>query len=204
MLRLTTLTILIAVAVVTTLSLSGFSSVSGQTSDSGESVRVIARLLDDGRVEFGLRTPTGDQFPRARFFPTTITHENWLVSSSLALPDGTAVRIIARRAGETRLEFGVRLDDPREEFLPRARFFPRTATLDRWLISTAVELPAPDEPELVAPEPAPPTEPEASDEAEVPTVEVLLSGHRAGLVVERGVIGDRQAPAMIVEYGDPF
>ena len=112
--RLLIIRLLMAFMLAATVALFSVAPTSGQTRDaeSGESVRVMARLAEDGRVEFGLRTSTGNQFPSGRFFPTTVTHENWLVSTSLTIVDDTQVRIIARRDGETRLEFGVRIDDP--------------------------------------------------------------------------------------------
>ena len=53
-------------------------------------VRIVARRLADGRIEFGLQrrgTNTwGDrQLPRVRFFPTTTGANRWLVSSPLTL-----------------------------------------------------------------------------------------------------------------------
>ena len=54
-------------------------------------MRIVARKLDDGRIEFGLQQRQPDntwgdrQLPRVRFFPTTATVGNWLASSSLTL-----------------------------------------------------------------------------------------------------------------------
>ena len=217
--RLLIIRLLMAFMLAATVALFSVAPTSGQTSDaeSGESVRVMARLAEDGRVEFGLRTSTGNQFPSGRFFPTTITHEGWLVSTPLTLADDTQVRIIARRDGETRLEFGVRIDDPRQDFLPRARFFPRSVAVGRWLVSTPVVLPAPEVPAGESPaetdpdEPPEPPEPEdepgdSESEASEPTpsVETISGGHRDGLIVNRGVLGNPDAPVLIVEYSDPF
>lgn len=187
--------------------LSGLISISAHGDEGGETVRVIARLHEDGRIEFGLRTAERNQFPWARFFPTGVTHQNWLNSSLIELTDGTGVRIIARRVGDTRVEFGVRIDEPREDFLPTRRFFPRSATVGRWLSSTPVLLPAPetDEPE------EPPEPPEdasegsgAEEPAEASDVERISGGHRDGLIVQNGILGDPDAPILISEYGDPF
>ena len=151
----------------------------------------------------GLRGADGNQFPRQRFFPVGVSHERWLQSSAISLSDGTAVRIIARRDGIARVEFGLRIDEPLREFLPTRRYFPRSATVGRWLSSSAVQLPAaaaesPAEPP--APEPEQPEEPAVEE----PSVERISGGRRDGLIVERGVLGDPEAPALIVEYGDPF
>ena len=58
-------------------------------------VRIVARKLDDGRVEFGLRQEQADGtygpeiLPRARFFPTDAAVGRWLRSSPLDLVDPT-------------------------------------------------------------------------------------------------------------------
>lgn len=59
------------------------------TMRDGTSVRIQARLLVDGRLEFGLRVD-GDQvwLPRARFFPyNTVEVGRWLFSSRFSLLD---------------------------------------------------------------------------------------------------------------------
>ena len=192
----------------------------------GETVQIIARLHEDGRVEFGLSTSEGRKFPTRRYFSPRVTDENWKRSSPITLSDGTEVRIIARRAGETRIEFGVRIDEPRRDFLPTRRFLSRSGAVGRWLSSTHVRLPSAEaeheHPEAETPTPTPTPEPEepeeasepveedppADDDAEQPEaasdVERISGGHRDGLIVNRNVVGDPDAPVLIVEYGDPF
>ena len=191
--------VLSALGLIVFAALAAVPSVSSQSGNDGETVQVIARLLENGQIEFGLRTNDGDQLPSARLFPPNVTHENWLRSTPVELADGASVRIIARRAGATRVEFGVRVDDPRQDFFPRARFFPRSATVGRWLVSSPVTLPAP----------APATEPQTTDTDTTstdttPTAETISGGHRNGLIVEGSIVGDPDAPVLIVEYGDPF
>ena len=192
--RITPVITLSALALIIFAALAAVPSVSSQTDNDGETVQVIARLHQNGRIEFGLRSDAGDQFPNARLFPPNITHENWLRSTPVELSDGTSVRIIARRVGNTRVEFGVRIDEPRQEFLPRSRFFPRSATVGRWLVSSPVALPAP----------TPATEPQATDTDATPTAETISGGHRDGLAVQGRIVGDPDAPVLIVDYGDPF
>ena len=75
-------------------------------------VRIVARKLDSGRVEFGLQQRQGDntwgdrQLPRVRFFPPTAAVGRWLASSPLDLPVGE-VRIVARKLDSGRVEFGL-------------------------------------------------------------------------------------------------
>ena len=190
---------------------------------SGESVRIIARLQADGDIEFGLRTSQGDQLPMRRIFSASITDNGWKVSSPIEVPDGTQVRIIARRSGETRVEFGLRIDEPRQVFLPPRRLFSRSTPVDSWRRSSPIELPPREQEEIVEPqEPADPQpepdEPEPPQETpddetddtgtedtdESSDVERISGGPRDGLIVEGNIVGDPDAPILIVEYGDPF
>lgn len=189
--------------------------------ETGPTVRIIASALEGGSVEFGLRTSDGDQFPRKRVFPARVTNSDWLQSTPVEVDEDTTVRIIARRHGTTHLEFGLRFGDPVEERFPRGRFFPLSTTVGRWLVSTPLTLPAPEveEPDQPAEPPEPPEQPEqpepdddSSDstddsetsEEDTPTAETISGGHRDGLIVNRGVLGDPDAPVLIVEYSDPF
>ena len=86
--------------------------VAGQETADGDVVRIVARKLDDGRVEFALQQRQPDstwgdrQLPRVRFFPTSAGENRWLASSPLDLPAG-AVRIVARRLDDGRVEFAL-------------------------------------------------------------------------------------------------
>ena len=114
---------------------------------SDAEVRIVARKLENGRIEFGLQqhqtnNTWGDrQLPRVRFFPTTATVDRWLASSPLDLSVGD-VRIVARKLENGRIEFGLQQHQPDDTWgdrqLPRVRFFPTTATVDRWLRSSPV------------------------------------------------------------------
>ena len=122
-------------------------------------VRIVARKLDSGRIEFGLQQRQPDnawgdrQRPRVRFFPTTATVGNWLASSTLDLPAGE-VRIVARKLDDGRIEFGLQQRQPDNAWgdrqRPRVRFFPTTATVNRWLASSPLTLTTPQP----APQPA--------------------------------------------------
>ena len=127
------------------------SPVDGQETDDDHApaVRIAARKLEDGRIEFGLQERLSEDawsaglFPTRRFFPTTARVDRWLASSPLELTAGE-VRIVARRLGGGRVEFGVqqRRGDgtwgPR--LLPHLRFVPVTARVDNWLSSSPIAL----------------------------------------------------------------
>ena len=105
-------------------------------------VRIIARRAPDGRVEFGMRPPEGeDIFPSARYFPATgPDHNRWLRSSEIDFGDGFVGRIIARRAPDGRVEFGFRVAGY-EDMFPSARYFPATGPdHNRWLRSSEIEI----------------------------------------------------------------
>ena len=222
MIRASIAAALVVLTLVASSVLSGTTPISSHGDEGGETVRIIARLQPDGDIEFGLRTSEGNQLPRLRVFSASVADENWKRSSPVELSDGTEVRIIARRDGDTRVEFGLRIDEPRREFLPTRRYFPRSSTVGLWRSSTPILLPAPEaedeedapQPETPTPEPdepAPPPEPEdetddtgTEETDEASDVERISGGHRDGLAVVNGVLGDPDAPILISEYGDPF
>ena len=118
-----------------------------ESSPTAGQVRITARKLDDGRVEFGLQQRAGSsdawgqrQLPRARFLPTSATAGRWLNSSPLSINDNQA-RITARKLDDGRIEFGLQqrstsADTWGQRQLPRARFLPTSATAGRWLNSS--------------------------------------------------------------------
>ena len=87
---------------------------------AASTVRIQARLLDSGKVEFGLQLD-GDRvwLPQARLFPyPTAEVGRWLFASPYTLSDGTTVRIQARLVDSGKVEFGLQLDGERV-WLPR-------------------------------------------------------------------------------------
>ena len=127
--------------------------VAAQESAASEAeVRIVARKLENGRIEFGLQQRQSDatwgerQLPRIRFFPTTVGVGRWLASSVLNLPAGE-VRIVARKLENGKIEFGLQQRQTNDSWgdrqLPRIRFFPTTAGVGRWLASSPLTLAAP-------------------------------------------------------------
>ena len=128
------------------------SPVTAQDSGGGDAeVRIVARKLTNGRVEFGLQQRQADRswgdrlLPRARFFPPTTAAGRWLGSSALELSVGE-VRIVARKLTDGRIEFGLQQrqadDSWGDRLLPRARLFPPTTAAGRWLASSPLTLTA--------------------------------------------------------------
>ena len=105
--------------------------------------RILARRLSSGSVEFGFRPEGGELFlPHRRFFPASAREDHWLVSSAVE-PDGDVLgQITARLRADGRIEFGFNPVEG-ERILARARFFPTTARVDRWLPSSIIDVPLP-------------------------------------------------------------
>ena len=107
-------------------------------SDDETTGRIVARLLDDGRVEFGWQ-PSGSTrvLPEKRYFPATIDHNRWLHSNPIEV-DGAAIgRINARQSEDGRIEFAFTPTDG-ERILTDARYLPTSARPNRWLRSTEI------------------------------------------------------------------
>ena len=124
-------------------------------------VRIATQLVLDGRMEFALQERQADgewgerRLPRSRFFPATPAVGRWLASSALTVSApgagsdavGVEVRLAAQRVADGRTEFALqeRQADGAwgERRLPRSRFFPASATVGRWLASSALTLSVP-------------------------------------------------------------
>ena len=122
-------------------------------------VRIVARELSNGKIEFGLQqrdeqhTWGHRRLPRARLFPADGEVGRWLVSTPLTVSASGAadafveeidVRIVARRLSTGRVEFG--LQERRDggpwgdRQLPTRRFFPAESSGGRWLGSSDIVL----------------------------------------------------------------
>ena len=140
-------------AVLSTAAIS--SSVVAQTDDDvAEQVRIMARKLADGRIEFGLQQHRDGAWserllPTNRFFPAAATVGRWLSSSPLTLgvaatpyvtPSNVEMRIVARRLADGRTEFALQLRQHDtswgERLRPARRMFPTDTDAGRWLVST--------------------------------------------------------------------
>ena len=103
-------------------------------------VRIVARRLADGRIEFGLR-PEGltSLFPRGRYFPGNARTGSWLQSTPVVLGGKELGRIRARRLSDGRTEFGF-VDSAGLPITPSVRFFPPGARANAWLQSSAFKV----------------------------------------------------------------
>ena len=143
-----------ALAVLAAAAVIGAAAPSVSSQQSGETdhvvTRIVARRHADQRIEFALQQETtggswGQRLlPPQRFFPTTATVGRWLVSTPLELTDAVVARIVARRHSDGRVEFALQQQGTGgswgQRLFPPQRFFPTTATVGRWLVSTPLEL----------------------------------------------------------------
>ena len=128
--------ITVAIATITMLP----ATPAGAQSDDEATGRIVARLLDDGRVEFGWQ-PTGGArvLPRQRYFPPNATVDRWLRSSPVEVNGAEIGRINARLLDDGRIEFAFTPTDG-ERIEPPARYFPTNARAGRWLRSTEIAI----------------------------------------------------------------
>ena len=131
------------------------SAASASEAQSGEAeVRIAARLLDDGRVDFALQQRDGGSWgqrlrPEQHYFPAGAAIGEWLDSSAVAVDSAGRVRISARLGDDGRVEFTLQQQLGEgswgERLRAQRRFFPAGAAEGVWLVTTplAVSTPVP-------------------------------------------------------------
>ena len=142
-LRSATLAAIAALAAVAAIIVADLTPPAAAQSEDETTGRIVARLLEDGRVEFGWQ-PTGGArvLPTQRYFPTDATVDRWLRSSPVEVDDAEIGRINARLLSDGRIEFAFTPTDG-ERILTDARYFPTSARPNRWLRSTEITIGAP-------------------------------------------------------------
>ena len=106
-------------------------------SDSSLNVRIAARRLADGRIEFALQPVSGNRIlPRSRFFPARPQIGRWLSSSAIEYGGQDLGRISAQRLPDGRTEFGF-IPKGGTRILPASRFFPADTSRTNWLRSSS-------------------------------------------------------------------
>ena len=107
---------------------------------------VLARLRENGSIEFGARAAHSDDvvYPRRRYLHADAPKGRWLLSTPFEI-DGVLVgRIIARRLANGATEFGIRPDqDSFPDVFAAKRYFPANATVDHWLKTGILVVPTP-------------------------------------------------------------
>ena len=153
---------LAVLAVAGLIAVLGVTAITASSAGHETEVRITAQRLADDRIEFALQEREADGewserlLPRVRFFPATASVGRWLVSTPLTVrapgdgddAEGAEVRITAQRLADDRTEFALQEREPdgewSERLLPRVRFFPATASVGRWLVSTPLTVSLPE------------------------------------------------------------
>ena len=148
-----------------------FASASASAQENEAELRISARRLDDGRLEFALRQREdgtwGERLsPDQRHLPADAATGQWLDSSALTIDSIGSVRISARLGTDGRVEFALQqrltVSSWSERLLPQQRFFPADTAAGIWLTTSP----------LTVTTPSPTAEPEADNQAEVSGEEI--------------------------------
>ena len=111
------------------------------------SLRIIARVADDGRVEHGVELAGGEQvLPRQRYLGAEAAVGRWHLTSEIEVAGVALGQVRARRLGDGRLEWGF-LAAGGEEIAPDVRFLAPGAPAGVWFRSTPIEVLPPEAPE---------------------------------------------------------
>ena len=137
----------VAVAGVVALLVVGATTTVAAADAGPVTVRVAARKVASGSVEFAVQHQTDDVWgerllPSRRFFPADTDIGRWLVSAPLEV-GSTELRVAARKVADGRVEFAVQQRTGAvwgERLLPSRRFFPADTAVGRWLVSSPVPL----------------------------------------------------------------
>ena len=140
---------LAALAAIVAIIAADFATPASAQSEDEATGRIVARLLDDGRVEFGWQPSGGARvLPTKRYFPANIDHNRWLRSSPVEVDGAEIGRINARQSEDGRIEFAFTPTDG-QRISPQARYFPTGARVGRWLRSTEIAI-GPTAPRYIA------------------------------------------------------
>ena len=105
-------------------------------------LRVVVRLLDDGRLEHGVQLPGGERIlPPARYLPADAPVGSWRVSGDVEVEGNAIGKIRSRRVAGGRTEVGFVGADG-EAITPDIAFLPADASAGVWYRSSEIEVPA--------------------------------------------------------------
>lgn len=108
---------------------------------SSINVYIIARRLDDSRIEFGLRQDgsSSNLFPQRRFLKANAAANRWARSSAVSIASGLGGWIVARQLENGQIEFGlVSFSDEQTRILPARRKLSVDAEIGQWKRSSVI------------------------------------------------------------------
>ncbi|MYA58929.1 MAG: hypothetical protein F4X40_00010, partial [Chloroflexi bacterium] len=105
-------------------------------------LRIIARLVDDGRIEHGVEFSDGEQvMPDVRYLAGDATPGVWHTSSDVELDENPIGKIRTRRLADGRVELGF-VNTGGEAISPEIRFLSADLASGIWIRSSEIEVPA--------------------------------------------------------------
>ena len=103
-------------------------------------LRIIARVLEDGRIEHGVEFTNGFQvLPSVRYLATNAAVDQWRNSSDIEVGGTEIGKTRARRLADGRIELGFWTADG-EAIEPEVRYLPADPPGDVWLRSGEIEV----------------------------------------------------------------
>ena len=105
-------------------------------------LRIIAQLVDDGRIEHGVEFGGGERvIPDVRYLPADAPVGVWHTSSDVELDESPMGKIRTRRLADGRVELGF-VNTGGELILPEIRYLPANLAAGVWIRSSEIEVPA--------------------------------------------------------------
>ncbi len=107
------------------------------------SLRIIAQMDEDGRLEHGVELANGERImPSSRFTSADVPVDVWLISSDVEVDEEKSIgKIRSRRLEDGRIELGY-IDALGEEVAPDVRYLATDSSTGVWLRSGEIEVPA--------------------------------------------------------------
>ncbi len=103
-------------------------------------IRIIARVLEDGRIEHGVEFANGRQvLPSVRYFATNASVDQWRTSSDIGFGGTDIGKTRLRRLSDGRVEMSFETTDG-ETIEPEVRYLPADPPVDVWLRSGEIEV----------------------------------------------------------------
>ena len=103
-------------------------------------LRIVARVLEDGRIEHGVDLANGLRvLPLIRYLATNASVDQWRTSSSIEVGGTEIGKTPTRRLADGRVELGFWTADG-EAIEPEVRYLPADPPSDVWLRSGEIEV----------------------------------------------------------------
>ena len=108
---------------------------------SPHNLRIIARLLEDGRLEFGVELSSGRRvLPDVRHLAPDAPADQWLLSGDVEIDDTAIGQIRTRRLADGRVEMGFLTADG-QTIAPDIRYVASDIPTGVWLRTSEIEVP---------------------------------------------------------------